>query len=133
MGKGHRVRAARADKHRRRNQAALRRAATASGPPGGRHAMESDADLDFPDDLDVTAPNEALFDTTTCPVADTCTGCKARTGLHAVTAAFNRPDGGFDVACTTLCDGCDGRSFLHLLGPTGLADAVTAHATHTSI
>ncbi|MGH3871429.1 MAG: hypothetical protein ACRDSR_07945 [Pseudonocardiaceae bacterium] len=80
---------------------------------------------DDPDDVDdaaFTGPDDALFDTSGCPVTSGCAGCGSPTGLHAVTSAFSRP-GGFSVAC-------DGRSFLHLLGPAALTEAVVQHAGH---
>lgn len=83
------------------------------------------------DDLhdDPGPPDEALLDTSRCPVDPVCVGCGNWEGLHAVTSAFTRP-GGWDIACATLCETCDGRSFLHLLDADALADAFTEHAAH---
>jgi hypothetical protein len=80
-------------------------------------------------DADFTAPDEALLDTSGCPVADTCAGCGGTTHLHAVTSAFTKP-GGYDIGCATLCRTCDGQSFLHLLNTTALTEAFARHASH---
>lgn len=95
----------------------------------GWHVMGSDEDIDDLDDVTFAGPDDALLDTSACPVADRCAGCGATAGLHPVTAAFSKP-GGFDVGCVTLCSRCDGRSFLHLLSPAGLEEAFTRHAAH---
>lgn len=75
-------------------------------------------------------PDDELLDTTRCPLGSICAGCGGREGLRAVTAAFSRPDG-YDVACATLCDGCDGRSFLHLLEGGALERAFSEHSRHS--
>uniref|UniRef100_UPI003F494DCB hypothetical protein n=1 Tax=Amycolatopsis sp. CA-293810 TaxID=3239926 RepID=UPI003F494DCB len=96
----------------------------------GWHVMGPGDDVNDLDDAVFAGPDEALLDTSRCPVAGTCAGCGGNGGLRAVTSAFSRP-GGFDVACATLCRTCDdGRSFLHRLGPAGLDEAFARHATH---
>jgi hypothetical protein len=77
------------------------------------------------------APDESLLDTSRCPVDATCAGCGSRNDLHAATSAFTRSPDGYDVACTTLCTGCDGRSFLHLLRGDALEQAFANHTAHT--
>lgn len=95
----------------------------------GWQFLGPDDSLNDLDDAVFAGPDDALLDTTGCPVADTCAGCGAATGLHAVTSAFSKPNG-FDVACATLCHTCDGRSFLHLLDPATLTEALVQHAAH---
>ncbi|MFC9250665.1 hypothetical protein [Amycolatopsis thailandensis] len=96
----------------------------------GWNVMGPDDDFDELDDAVFAGPDEALLDTSRCPVAEDCAGCGGTERLHAVTSAFSRP-GGFDVACATLCRTCDnGRSFLHRLGPVGLDEAFARHTAH---
>ncbi|PPK67125.1 hypothetical protein CLV40_108122 [Actinokineospora auranticolor] len=74
---------------------------------------------------DVVIP---MPDSTGRPVAATRTGCKTNTGPHAVIAAFSQPGGGFDVARTTLCDGCYGHSLRDVSAGTRTgAAAMKAH------
>lgn len=122
MGKGRRVRAARAQKEERRAQAGHDMPMPFALPGGWQ----------FIDDLDdVVFPDEALLDPSRCPVDDTCVGCGGRDGLAATTAAFSRP-GGFDVACATVCHTCNGRSFLHMLHETAMNAAFARHAGHAA-
>lgn len=101
----------------------LRAAASAAGWPNMDSWMSDEDSVPDP-------PDPSLFDTTGCPVVASCAGCGTTTGeLGAVTSALSGP-GGYRVACATLCASCDGRSFLHLLGPAGLEHATAAHATH---
>lgn len=149
MGKGNRSRTGRADKLRRRAARAAKRQHDRGGhrhvdldldlvsvspvPAGldlaGWHYLGPGDDFDDVEDLDFTGPDEALLATSGCPVAETCAGCGDVSGLRPVVAAFSRP-GGYDVACTTLCHACDGRSFLQLLGPAALEAAFHRHASH---
>ncbi|MEU6261761.1 hypothetical protein [Saccharopolyspora shandongensis] len=123
MGKEKRVRSAgsRAAKQRRRQHRKDQRQAPVEGLPGGWHTGFDDADFAMPD--------EQLLDTSRCPVAEVCAGCGATTGLRAVTAAFSE-SGGFNLAWTTLCGGCEGSSFLHLLDASALEQAFARHTTH---
>lgn len=99
----------------------------------GWHLVGPGDDFAELDDMVFAEPDEALLDTSRCPVADTCAGCGGTESLHAVTSAFSKP-GGFDVACATLCRACDtGQSFLHRLGPAGLDEAFARHATHPKV
>ena len=87
-------------------------------------------DLDDSDSFDVPEmPDEALMNTSGCPVAPVCAGCGAQRDLHAVTTAFSRPEG-WDVGCATLCLTCDGQSFVALLGFDGLQQAFERHGQH---
>ncbi|WP_460399051.1 hypothetical protein [Actinophytocola sediminis] len=129
MGKAQRNRIRRADHHRRRNT-------RLDGLTlDGWHTVGL-TDLDDADFDDVAfpgPPDDALLDTTDCPVADRCAGCGAVSGIRAVTSAFSKPGGygaGYDVGCATLCGVCDGRSFLHLLDPAELEQAFARHAAH---
>jgi hypothetical protein len=88
MGKGQRTRTSRADKQRRRQIRKARQEAPAFGIPGSWHPMGAGSTFN---DADFTAPDEALLDTSGCPVADTCAGCGGTTHLHAVTSAFTNP------------------------------------------
>lgn len=132
-----RRRAVRVDKSRRRDSGAATVSAGADGlvsvgpvPDGvdltGWHTLD---DLDDLDDDAFAGPDNALLDTSDCPITHACAGCGGSTGLHAVTAAFSRP-GGFDIACATLCPTCDGRSFLHLLDPEAFDEAFARYAHH---
>ncbi|MGH3568388.1 MAG: hypothetical protein ACRDRH_20635 [Pseudonocardia sp.] len=130
-----RRRAVRADKNRRRDSgpAAPDDLVTIGPVPDGLdltgwHTL--DDDLDDLDDAAFTGPDDALLDTSGCPVTDSCAGCGNASGLHAVTSAFGKP-GGFDVACTTLCHACDGRSFLRLLDPEAFDEAFARHTGHS--
>ena len=102
MGKGSRVRAARAQKLARKQEHRAQAGHDMPVPftlPGGWQFLDDDGD-----DLDdVEFPDEALLDPRHCPVGDTCAGCGGRAGLGANTAAFGRTGGGFDVACATVC------------------------------
>lgn len=82
------------------------------------------------DPFDVQPPPEALLDNADCPVALRCEGCGDREQLQAVTSAFTGQTDQWDVACATLCPQCDGRSFLTLLGPEGVQEAMSRHANH---
>ncbi|MFD2414934.1 hypothetical protein [Amycolatopsis pigmentata] len=132
-----RRRAARADKQQARHQPAGHHedlVYVGPIPDGldltGWHIMGPGNDVDELDDAAFAGPDDALLDTSRCPVNDSCAGCSGTTGLHAVTSAFSKP-GGFDVACATLCHTCDnGRSFLHRLGPARLDEAFARHAAH---
>ncbi|MFK0250316.1 hypothetical protein ACIQUM_36905 [Amycolatopsis azurea] len=97
----------------------------------GWHIMGGPGDdIEELDDRPFAEPDEALLDTSRCPIAESCAGCGGTEHLHSVTSAFSKP-GGFDVACATLCHACDnGRSFLHRLGPAGLDEAFARHAAH---
>ncbi|MFE5565927.1 hypothetical protein ACFQ68_13155 [Amycolatopsis japonica] len=98
----------------------------------GWHVMGPGDDFDELDAV-FAGPDEALLDTSGCPVADTCAGCGGTEQLHAVTSAFSKP-GGFDVACATLCQACDsGQSFLHQLGSVGLVEAFARHRSHPKV
>ncbi|SDN13228.1 hypothetical protein SAMN04488074_1362 [Lentzea albidocapillata subsp. violacea] len=129
MGKGRRVRAARAQKrtsgHEHQGQVD-RDSAVPFTLPGGWQFIDDDGD-----DLDdVVFPDDALLDPSSCPIGHVCVGCGGHEGLAATTAAFSRPGGGFDVACATVCRSCDGRSFLQMLDQHGLDRAFTRHAEH---
>lgn len=62
-------------------------------------------------------------------MAEVCAGCGATAGLYAVTSAFST-SGGFNVGCATLCNACDGQSFLHLLDAAELEQSFARHAMH---
>lgn len=82
------------------------------------------------DPFDLQPPPDSLLDTSECPVASRCEGCGAPEQLTAVTSAFTGKVDQWNVACATLCQRCDGRSFLTLLGPEGLQAAMRRHAHH---
>lgn len=126
MGKGRRVRAARAQKEERRAQAS-HDMPVPFALPGGWQFLDDDGD----DIDDIVFPDDALLDPSRCPVDDSCVGCGGREGLAANTAAFSKP-GGFDVACATVCRTCNGRSFLHMLSQSKMNAAFARHAEHAA-
>lgn len=126
MGKSQRNRTGRADKQRRRQARAQKAARQGRGLSGGWHTMD---ELDDMGDFAFAPPDEALLDSSDCPVGQECAGCGGRSALRVVASGFSRA-GGFDIACATLCQQCDGRSFLRLLGAEQLEQAVAAHANH---
>jgi hypothetical protein len=148
MGKETRTRTSRADKLRRRaartsKQHSLQHPHHHDGlvhtepvPAGldltGWHVMGPGDNFDELDDATFAGPDDALLDTSRCPVAESCAGCGGTAGLHAVTSAFSTP-GGFDVGCATLCHHCNnGTSFLHRFGFDGIETAFARHAGHAT-
>lgn len=65
-----------------------------------------------------------------CPVADHCAGCGKTEDLRVMISAFS----GGEVACATVCSGCDGTSIMRLseIGPGGVDERVAAHSAHRS-
>lgn len=80
------------------------------------------------DDWPDGTPPDELFDTSGCPVGDRCVGCGATADLGQIVSVF----GAAEVACATVCRGCDGRSLLTMVGFAGLRERVAEHARHAA-
>jgi hypothetical protein len=130
MGKGKRLRAARLVNPKRNRAAASDGATSRTLPPDqltGAAAFFADGlDADDLDDDNWEYPPQSAFNTSRCPLAERCAGCGATDRLRVAVSVFT----GGTSACATVCDNCDGRSLVHLLGFEALNASTAAHAEH---